>query len=122
MLCYGNVSRPHLSTKGSELSNNLPCYRRQYHRQHLDQQQRERLEAHYARYEETQTVEVVLELVRDQRRRALQLLDDLLERIEADLIVVGSKGMSGAGRFLLGSVPDRVSHHASCTVLIVRTA
>lgn len=39
-----------------------------------------------------------------------------------DLIVVGSKGMSSAGRFLLGSVPNRVSHHAPCDVVIVRTA
>jgi nucleotide-binding universal stress UspA family protein len=40
----------------------------------------------------------------------------------ADLIVVGSKGMTGAKRFLLGSVPDKISHHASCSVLIVRTS
>jgi nucleotide-binding universal stress UspA family protein len=41
---------------------------------------------------------------------------------EADLIVVGNKGMTGAKRFLLGSVPDKVSHHAPCSVLIVRTS
>jgi nucleotide-binding universal stress UspA family protein len=29
--------------------------------------------------------------------------------------------MSGTRRYLLGSVPDKVSHHASCSVLIVRT-
>ena len=39
----------------------------------------------------------------------------------ADLIVVGNKGMTGARRFLLGSVPNRVSHHAPCSVLIIRT-
>ncbi len=39
----------------------------------------------------------------------------------AGLIVVGSKGMHGTRRFLLGSVPDKISHHASCSVLIVRT-
>lgn len=39
----------------------------------------------------------------------------------ADLIVVGNKGMTGANRFLLGSVPTKVSHHAGCSVLIVRT-
>ena len=32
----------------------------------------------------------------------------------ADLIVVGNKGMTGAKRFLLGSVPNKVSHHAPC--------
>ena len=39
----------------------------------------------------------------------------------ADLIVVGSKGMRGARRFLLGSVPNKLSHHAACGVYIVRT-
>jgi len=39
-----------------------------------------------------------------------------------DLIVVGSKGMSSASRFLLGSVPNKVSHHAACDVMIVQTA
>ena len=33
----------------------------------------------------------------------------------ADLIVVGNKGMTGAKRFLLGSVPNKVSHHAPCS-------
>ena len=46
---------------------------------------------------------------------------DLAEEREADLIVVGNKGMTGAKRFLLGSVPNKVSHHAPCSVLIVRT-
>lgn len=46
---------------------------------------------------------------------------DVAEEIEADLIVVGNKGMSGAKRFLLGSVPNKVSHHAPCSVLIIRT-
>jgi nucleotide-binding universal stress UspA family protein len=43
------------------------------------------------------------------------------EEQHADLLVVGNRGMRGASRFLLGSVPDKVSHHAPCSVLIVRT-
>lgn len=43
------------------------------------------------------------------------------EETNADLIVVGNKGMTGAKRFLLGSVPNNVSHHAPCSVMIVRT-
>jgi nucleotide-binding universal stress UspA family protein len=43
------------------------------------------------------------------------------EETKADLIVVGNKGMTGARRFLLGSVPNNVSHHAPCSVIIVRT-
>ena len=46
---------------------------------------------------------------------------DVAEETGADLVVVGNKGMTGARRFLLGSVPNKVSHHAPCSVLIVRT-
>jgi nucleotide-binding universal stress UspA family protein len=46
---------------------------------------------------------------------------DVAEEQRSDLIVVGNKGMTGAKRFLLGSVPNKVSHHAPCSVLIVRT-
>jgi len=46
---------------------------------------------------------------------------DVAEETGADLIVVGNKGMTGARRFLLGSVPNKVSHHAPCSVLIIRT-
>jgi nucleotide-binding universal stress UspA family protein len=46
---------------------------------------------------------------------------DVAEEEEADLIVVGNKGMTGAKRFLLGSVPNKVSHHAPCSVMIIRT-
>lgn len=46
---------------------------------------------------------------------------DVAEEVGADLVVVGNKGMTGAKRFLLGSVPNKVSHHAPCGVYIVRT-
>ena len=46
---------------------------------------------------------------------------DVAEEQRADLIVVGNKGMTGAKRFLLGSVPNKVSHHAPCSVMIIRT-
>jgi nucleotide-binding universal stress UspA family protein len=46
---------------------------------------------------------------------------DVAEEQGSDLIVVGNRGMTGATRFLLGSVPNKVSHHAPCSVLIVRT-
>ncbi len=46
---------------------------------------------------------------------------DVAEEENADLIIVGNKGMTGAKRFLLGSVPNKVSHHAPCSVLIIRT-
>ncbi len=46
---------------------------------------------------------------------------DVAEETKADLVIVGNKGMTGARRFLLGSVPNKVSHHAPCSVLIIRT-
>jgi nucleotide-binding universal stress UspA family protein len=46
----------------------------------------------------------------------------LAEEQGADLIVVGNRGMSGVSRFKLGSVPNKVSHHAACDVWIVNTA
>jgi nucleotide-binding universal stress UspA family protein len=46
---------------------------------------------------------------------------DVAEEQHAELIVVGNKGMTGAKRFLLGSVPNKVSHHAPCSVMIIRT-
>jgi nucleotide-binding universal stress UspA family protein len=42
------------------------------------------------------------------------------KELDADLIVLGSRGMKGARR-VLGSVPNKVSHHAPCDVLIVQT-
>jgi nucleotide-binding universal stress UspA family protein len=45
----------------------------------------------------------------------------LAEEIGADLIVVGNRGMTGVRRYLLGSVADRVAHHAPCSVHIVHT-
>ena len=40
---------------------------------------------------------------------------------KADVVVVGSVGMSGRKEFLLENVPNRVSHNAPCTVVIVDT-
>ena len=37
----------------------------------------------------------------------------------ADVLVVGNAGMQGRKEFLLGNVPNRVSHAARCTVVIV---
>src|SRR3990170_2789696 len=52
---------------------------------------------------------------------AADSLLDVAEEEAADLIIVGNKGMAGARRFVVGSVPNRVSHHARCDVLIVHT-
>ncbi|CAN5209089.1 hypothetical protein BH20ACT24_BH20ACT24_03120 [soil metagenome] len=51
-----------------------------------------------------------------------ELILEVAERHNADLIVVGNKGMGQATRFRLGSVPDRVAHFAPCDLLIVHTS
>lgn len=42
------------------------------------------------------------------------------EKMRADLIVTGSHGRHGAGRFLLGSVSSKIVDHAGCAVLVVK--
>ena len=43
------------------------------------------------------------------------------EEVGADLLVIGNRRMTGVKRFVLGSVPNKVSHHAPCSLLIVNT-
>jgi nucleotide-binding universal stress UspA family protein len=43
------------------------------------------------------------------------------ENLSADLIVVGNRGMSGAKRFVQGSVPNTIAHNCQCDVLIIDT-
>ncbi|MBA3691334.1 MAG: universal stress protein [Actinobacteria bacterium] len=40
---------------------------------------------------------------------------------DIDVLVVGNAGMAGRKEFLLGNVPNRISHSARCTVIIVNT-
>lgn len=52
---------------------------------------------------------------------AADAIINVAQQVSADLIVVGNRGMTSAKRFVLGSVPNRISHHAPCSVLIVDT-
>lgn len=45
---------------------------------------------------------------------------EVAQEQNADLIVVGARGLTGFERFLLGSVSSKLSHHAPCSVMIVR--
>ncbi len=45
---------------------------------------------------------------------------EVAENDNYDIIVIGSKGRSAIGRFLLGSISDRVVHHAPCSVCVVK--
>ncbi len=53
-------------------------------------------------------------------RSAADALCEVADEVGADVIVVGNRGMSGKGR-VLGSVPNSVTHHARCAVLVVPT-
>ena len=46
------------------------------------------------------------------------VLVDLAAKHEADVLVIGNRGMS---RRVLGSVPNSVTHKAACSVLVVKT-
>ena len=59
---------------------------------------------------------------------ATVLLGEAVDRVvdfcvaqHVDLLVVGSRGLSGTGRFFLGSVSDGILHHAPCSVLVVKS-
>jgi len=49
-----------------------------------------------------------------------EVIIDVANQEQADLIVVGSRGLTGIKRYLLGSVSSKVSEHAPCSVMIVR--
>ena len=50
-----------------------------------------------------------------------QAIVDAAEAEDADVVVVGNVGMSGRKEFLLGNVPNRVSHNSDRTVIIVNS-
>ena len=52
---------------------------------------------------------------------AADAIIDAASAVDADVIVIGNKGMTSRKRFLLGSVPEKVSRHAPCSVMIVNT-
>jgi len=54
----------------------------------------------------------------DQRGDPAQAVQDVAERVSADLVVTGSQGMS---RRVLSSIPNTIAHQAGCAVLIVKT-
>ena len=50
------------------------------------------------------------------------VLVDVVESVGADMLVIGNKGMRGAGRMVIPSIPNRVSHRATCDILLVDTS
>jgi nucleotide-binding universal stress UspA family protein len=60
--------------------------------------------------------------VRVDRGDPAEVILNAADDTDADLIVVGSRGMTGSKRFVLGSVPNKVSHHSPCDLAIVHTS
>ena len=54
------------------------------------------------------------------RGRAAETITDVAKDLGAGLIVMGSRGLGGVRRALMGSVSDSVVRHAHCPVLVVR--
>jgi ubiquinone biosynthesis protein len=89
----------------------------------------------YGAAERTQAVAAGEELalfarsVAGERGRALLIIDDdpamaivrAAEQEAIDVLVVGNAGMTGRKEFLLGNIPNRISHSARCNVVIVNT-
>ena len=48
-------------------------------------------------------------------------LCELITKESADLLIMGTRGLGAIRRLLLGSVSDYMVHHATCSVLIVRS-
>ncbi len=53
--------------------------------------------------------------------RPASAIVDAAKRLPADLIVMGSRGLTGLAHVLLGSVADRVIRQSHCPVLVVRS-
>jgi nucleotide-binding universal stress UspA family protein len=95
-------------------------------------------------YRDTQSIHTDDPFVAEQQQRAISLTGRVVDEMDVscrhrcevghpaaeilrvaeesgcDLIVLGSRGLSNVKAFLLGSVSDRVAHHAHCPVLIVK--
>ena len=68
---------------------------------------------------EDKTLKISSEIIQGPPR---QVIVEEAERWNADLVVIGSRGLGTWNRLLLGSVSNSVVHHANCSVEIVRRA
>jgi nucleotide-binding universal stress UspA family protein len=46
---------------------------------------------------------------------------DVAEKVGADVILIGNRGIGSAKRFVLGNVPSKVVHHSPCSTYVVHT-
>ncbi len=87
-------------------------------REDLRREAQEVLDAQVKKIEEAGGTVAIAHLKMNERRD--EAIVHLAEEIDADLIVIGSRGFGGLKRALLGNVADSVVRHAHCPVLVVR--
>jgi nucleotide-binding universal stress UspA family protein len=87
-------------------------------REDLRREAQEVLDAQVKNIEEAGGTVAIAHLKMNERRD--EAIVHLAEEIDADLIVIGSRGFGGLKRALLGNVADSVVRHAHCPVLVVR--
>jgi nucleotide-binding universal stress UspA family protein len=87
-------------------------------REDLRREAQEILDEQVRKIEEAGGTVAIAHLKMDERRD--EAIVHLAEEIDADLIVIGSRGFGGLKRALLGNVADSVVRHAHCPVLVVR--
>ena len=66
------------------------------------------------------SVRIKSEVLWEAGKSAVQLITEFAEKNDVDLIVIGTRGLGGFKRLLLGSVASGVMSHASCSVIVVR--
>ena len=94
----------------------LEAYDRHWHE--LERQQQQRLEVMRSLTEEATTAGVNTEFIQTLGDPG-ETICNLAKTWSADLIVVGSRGLTGLKEMILGSVSNYVTHHAPCSVLIM---
>ena len=87
-------------------------------REDLRREAQEVLDQQVRKIEEAGGTVAIAHLKMNERRD--EAIVHLAEDIDADLIVIGSRGFGGLRRALLGNVADSVVRHAHCPVLVVR--
>jgi nucleotide-binding universal stress UspA family protein len=87
---------------------------------YLDQLENETMESLRAKSNELKGRGVAVEISTERSVSPFEAIMDKLNTLSPDLIVMGTHGRSGFGKFLLGSVAEKVLRHAPCHVMTLR--
>ncbi|MGM8213596.1 universal stress protein [Virgibacillus sp. W0430] len=73
----------------------------------------------YAADAKSEGIEAILTAIKYGSPRVI-IAKDIAKEFSADLIVCGATGLNAVERFLIGSVSESITRHATCDVLVVR--